>query len=888
MQKLIILLAVFVCSAVGISAQNFETTQGTLASFNKNGENIGSCPLKHTNVKAEISGFLARVSVTQEFENNFNQPIEAVYKFPLPQNSAVDAMTMTIGTRTIRAEILRREEAREIYETAKSDGKTAALLDQERPNIFTQQVANILPNEKIIVEISFVQTLKYEDGEYEFVFPMTVGERYIPDSMSRKNSAKVTPNIAKSRAGHDISIEVKIDAGVPVEKIRSTSHLIETLNFSANNASVRLKDERVIPNKDFILRYDVTGNRIEDALLTHKGEQGGFFSLILSPPEKFGVEDITPKEIVFLLDVSSSMSGFPIEKAKKAMRLSLENLNPNDRFNLITFASRTQQLFENPVPANAANLQKAKNFLTTLSGGGGTEMLNAIRAALAPSDSQRHIRIVCFMTDGYIGDDMEIIGEVQKYKNARVFAFGIGNSVNRFLLDKISETGRGEVEYVALGDDGEKAARRFYERVRTPLLTDISIDWNGLSVIDVYPKRNPDLFSAKPVIIHGRYLKAESGTIFLKGKVAGQEFVREINVNFPESQKENDVLATLWARTKIDDLMAQDWQGIQNAAAPKELEDQITRLGLDFRLMTQFTSFVAVEDTVRTLDKSVKIEVESEKPEGVRNSSIQRIDESPEISASPRPTSSFMLGKANVNGNIVGVPSGAARSSNGAGNIVNAFPRTISGGVVNGKAVSLPAPAFPSAAKMVGAKGSVAVQVLIDENGNVIAANAVNGHPLLRSAAASAARNSKFRPTQLSGQPVKVTGVIVYNFGSGQTTILSSSSEIPEENEPPPTAEMKRQRILNEKLHPQILAIVGRLKTENPQDIKENFAKNGKAKIEVWFSEISPAVLEKLSELGFEIIEEKQQKFLIGTIPVERLADLAEISEVQYVVPKLE
>lgn len=887
MQKLIILLAVFVCSAVGISAQNFETTQGTLASFNKNGENLGTCPLKHTAVTTEISGFLARVRVTQEFENNFNQPIEAVYKFPLPPDSAVDAMTMTIGTRTIRAEILRREEAREIYETAKTDGKTASLLDQERPNIFTQQVANILPNEKIIVEISFVQTLKYEDGEYEFVFPMTVGERYVPNSMSGRNAAKVMPNIAKSRAGHDISIEVKIDAGVPVERVRSTSHLIETLNFSANNASVKLKDENVIPNKDFILRYDVTGKRIEDALLTHKSdERGGFFSLILSPPEKFSTEDITPKEIVFLLDVSGSMSGFPIEKAKEAMRLSLENLNPNDRFNLITFAGETRMLFENPVPANAANLQKAKNFLATLSGGGGTEMLKAIRAALAPSDSQKHIRIVCFMTDGFVGNDLEIINEVQKYKNARVFAFGIGSSVNRFLLDKISETGRGEVEYVGLEDDGEKAARRFYERVRTPLLTDVSIDWNGLSVVDVYPKRNPDLFSAKPVIIHGRYLKAESGTIFLKGKVAGQEFVREINVNFPETQKENGVLATLWARTKIDDLMAQDWQGIQNGTAPKELEDQITRLGLDFRLMTQFTSFVAVEDTIRTLDKSVKIEVESENPEGVRN--IQRIDESPAISAPPRPTSSFMLGKSTVNGNIVGGASGAARGSSGAGSSVNPVPKTISGGVVNGKAVSLPAPALPSAAKMVGTNGSVSVQVLIDENGNVIAANAVGGHPLLRSAAVGAARNSKFRPTQLSGQPVKVTGVIVYNFGIGQTTILSSASEIPEENEPPPTAEMKRQRILNEKLHPQILAIVERLKTENSQNIKENFAKGGKAKIEVWLTEFTPEVLEKLSKLGFEIIEEKQQKFIIGTIALERFADLAEISEVQYILPKLE
>jgi Ca-activated chloride channel family protein len=888
MQKLIILLTVLVCSAVDIAAQNLETTQGMLVSSNKNGKNIGSCPLKHTYVKAEISGFLARVKVTQEFENNFNQPIEAVYKFPLPNNSAVDDMTMKIGERVIRAKIMKREEAKEVYETAKIDGKTASLLDQERPNIFTQQIANILPNEKIIIEISYVETLKYEDGEYEFVFPMTVGERYAPRSMRRANAAKVTPNIARSRAGHDISIEVKVDAGVSIERIRSTSHLIETLNFSANNASVKLKDENIIPNKDFILRYDVTGNRIEDAILMHKDARGGFFTLILSPPEKFASEDITPKEIVFLLDVSGSMSGYPIEKAKEAMRLTIENLNPQDTFNLITFASGTQMLFENPVPATVANLQKAKNFLATLSGGGGTEMMEAIKAALTPSDSQRHIRIVCFMTDGYVGDDMEIIGEVQKHPNARVFAFGIGSSVNRFLLDEISEAGRGDVEYVGLENDGAKAAKKFYERVRTPLLTDVSVEWNGLPVTDVYPKRIPDLFSAKPVIIHGRYLSAGSGTIYLKGNVAGQQSVREINVNLPESQKENDVLATLWARTKIDDLMSKNWEGVQNENLPKELEGQITKLGLDFRLMTQFTSFVAVEEKVRIQGgQSVKVEVPSENPEGVRTEIIQNINESPSVpppsKSTPRVNVITKIGNTDMNS--VGSPSKMTRNSGGSG--ARVIPKTISGGVINGKAVSLPAPKMPAAASAVGAIGSVAVQVLIDENGNVISSSAVSGHLLLRIAAENAARNSKFAPTQLSGQPIKVSGVIIYNFSSGTTNIVSSTST-PEESEPPLTPEMKKQRLFEEKLHPQILAIIENLKTQNPQNIKENFVKNGKAKIEIWLTEITPEVREKLLKSGFEVIEQNQQKFLIGVIVVENFKDLAEISEVQYVLPKLE
>ena len=238
-------------------------------------------------------------------------------------------------------------------------------------------------------------------------------------------------------------------------------------------------------------------------MLVHRAERGGFFTLILQPPERPAAADVSPKELVFVLDTSGSMSGFPIEKAKESMRLALDGLNPQDTFNLITFSGDTAILFPEPVRATAANLKLAQDFLAGRHGSGGTEMMKAIRAALDPSDAQDHVRIVCFMTDGYVGNDLEIIGEVQKHPNVRVFAFGIGCAVNRFLLDNMARAGRGEVEYVGLNDDGSAAAERFYERVRSPLLTDITVDWGNLPVTDVYPKRIPDLFSAKPVVIEG-------------------------------------------------------------------------------------------------------------------------------------------------------------------------------------------------------------------------------------------------------------------------------------------------------------------------------------------------------------------------------------------------
>src|SRR5438067_2104650 len=656
--RFLLVVAVATVSIVGLNAlrgpgliveaQNV-ATQGSLQVVDAAGKPKAVCPLKHTSARAEISGFLSRVVVSQEFENPFAEKIEAVYAFPLPQNAAVDDMTMIVGDRTVRGKILRREEAEAVYEAAKTNGQTASLLNQERPNIFTQSVANILPGEQIRITISYVETLKYEDGSYEFVFPMVVGPRYIPgnatgaqpnsmgdgfgpDTDRVPDASRITPQPVPEgmRVGHDVSIDLTLDAGVPIDGLNSRMQEVDVERPDDHRAHIRLKDQATIPNKDFIFRYDVAGQKISDALLTHSTANGGFFTLILQPPERVTVEDVTPKELVFVLDTSGSMSGFPIEKAKETMKLALDNLYPYDTFNLITFSGDEHILFPEPVPATKENLAKAQAFLESRQGGGGTEMMKAIKASMDPSDAQGHVRIVCFMTDGYVGNDLEIIGEVQKHPNARVFAFGIGNSVNRFLLDNMAKYGRGEVEYVGLNDDGSAAARRFHERVRNPLLTDITIDWNGLSVADVYPRTIPDLFGAKPVILTGRYTGKGRGVIRLKGKMSDREFVREIPVDFSNSQSQHDVLATLWARTRVDDLMSRDFKGAQQGNMQDDVKQAITNLGLDYRLMTQFTSFVAVEEMIVTDGgKPRRIDVPVEVPEGVNRQAVYGQEDQP-------------------------------------------------------------------------------------------------------------------------------------------------------------------------------------------------------------------------------------------------------------------
>lgn len=819
-----------------VSAQDGnKITQGTLQVLDPGGNAKGVCPLKHTDVKAQISGFLTRVTVTQQFENPFTEKIEAVYTFPLPANAAVDDMTMLVGDRTVRGKILKREEAQAVYEAAKNSGQRASLLEQERPNIFTQSVANILPGEQIKITISYVETLKYEDGSYEFVFPMVVGPRYVPGNVTGAqgngfapdtdrvpDASRITPQPppAGMRAGHDISMEVALDAGVPIDSLSSRTHEVVVERADDRRARVALKGRATIPNKDFILRYDVAGKKISDALLTHHTGNSGFFTLIVQPPERITAEDVTPKELVFVLDTSGSMSGFPIEKAKETMKLALDNLYPHDTFNLVTFAGDTHILFPEPVAATKANLAKAQAFLESRRGSGGTEMMKAIKAALDPSDAQGHVRIVCFMTDGYVGNDMEIIGEVQKHPNARVFSFGIGSSVNRFLLDNMARHGRGEVEYVALNDDGSAAARRFHERVRSPLLTDISIDWNGMAVSNVYPKVIPDLFGAKPVILSGQYGGNGRGVIRLKGKMSGRDFIREIPVDFSATDK-RDVLATLWARTRVDDLMSQDFNGAQQGTMKEEVKQAITQLGLDYRLMTQFTSFVAVEEMVVTDGgQPRRIDVPVEVPEGVNRDAVFG-QETLNLAGSGYAMQNFGIKRRAVNRSVV-TQSRSEKAKSPSGGLASGTYKGGGGGGAGAGTGSMPTP-LPAPA------------------------------------------------------PAKSTSGFIIDGAEGTPSRKLSPEE-------------QKRADLQTKLHPTVLAVVDRLKDPKsaPAADEAKFIRDGKAELQIWLTDQSEATLATLKALGFEImLAPKSARMVIGRLSIDKLAALAEIKEVRYVAPQI-
>ncbi len=547
----------------GVRAQGLDVTEGTLRVSGKPGERILDFPLEHTSVEAEITGMLARVEVTQRFGNPYDEPIEAVYVFPLPDNSAVNDMVMRVGAKTIRAVMQTRAEARETYEAARAAGQRASLLEQERPNIFTQSVANIMPGDRIEVTLTYVQDLKYDHGAYEFNFPMVVGPRYIPgaplagpssgdgwapDTNRAPDASRITPPVLTpgNRSGHDISLHVRLNAMVPIQDLRCISHEVSAEMLDDSSADVRILASDSIPNKGFILRYDVAGERPAAGLVTYRGPEGGYFLLMVQPQGAYSADEVAPKEMVFVVDRSGSMSGEPIEKAKEAMRRCLKGMNPKDAFQVFSFSNSLDSLAPAPLPNTPANQEKALAYVNGLDGRGGTEMLAGANAALGfPSDPDR-MRIVFFMTDGYIGNETEILAAIEeRLGESRLFAFGVGTSVNHYLLDRMAKVGRGTVQYVRPDEDTEEAVTRFYERIAEPVLTDVEIETDGLELLDVAPSPLPDLFSSQPLVVHGRYADSGRGTITVRGRAAGKPWQTEIRARLPHQDAGNPALASL-------------------------------------------------------------------------------------------------------------------------------------------------------------------------------------------------------------------------------------------------------------------------------------------------------------------------------------------------------
>jgi hypothetical protein len=788
---------------------------GRLVALDRAGQVLGACPLARTDVHVDIAGPFTRVTLAQRFQNPYRVPIEAVYTFPLGERSAVDRMRMVVrgpgGERVVDGVVKERDLARMVYEAAREQGYVASLLEQERPNIFTQSVANIEPGSTVTVEISYVETLAMKDGTYEFAFPMVVGPRYVPGQPSQArpvpagwtartgvvllgpagievapatdaeaapgataapaatpmppappsgprllaqledaipvetpgadvraalgepvvrftatyadgsqepgalhasgagdvggrwfvlpssaapagqgfapgtaevpDASRITPMPVRpeTRAGHDVSLSVTLDTGGPgVRQLVSQQHGVDVAWTGPSRCTIALRGGSTIPNRDFVLQWGLDGGGVLEGAFSHARQTAaeadraapapphdGFFTLVMTPPPPSANPEAIARELVFVLDTSGSMSGFPIEKSKEVMRRMLASMRPADTFNVVTFAGATAVLWPELRPATADNVRVALDFVNGRQAGGGTEMMKAIEAALVqmprgpvevPPDGRASVpprtpvsptggtraaesapagsdagpqsragaapmRIAVFLTDGYVGNDQGIIAAVARNADTtRVFTFGIGTSVNRYLLEEMARQGRGACDIVLLSDAADAAVDLFTRRIQTPVLRDITVEFRGVEVTDLHPRGRllPDLFDTQPLVVHGRWTAGGAGTVVVRGRTAAGPFERSIPVRL-EPGGTATMLPQLWARAAVDAVLAPRLAEVERQTLPADIRAQVVRLGEAFQIMTPYTSFVAVERSrVIVGGRPMLVTVPVEFPEGLR------------------------------------------------------------------------------------------------------------------------------------------------------------------------------------------------------------------------------------------------------------------------------
>ena len=652
MKRLLLSLLLFLPCASCVRAQSADTDR-TLSPYffvktDHRPEAGGAdlLPLKSTRIDATIAGVIAEVRVTQTYANTGVVPLEAVYVFPGSTRAAVHGLTLLVGDRKIEAVIKERGQARRVYEQAKTEGRTASLLEQQRPNVFQMNVANILPGDLVKVELRYTELLSPVDGEYRFVSPGVVGPRYSnrPAADADPTEAFVQNPYLPENSGVEppaFDLTVRLDGGVPVRDAACTTHDTRINYLSPSSLAVSLADRQPdAGNRDFILRYRLTGPALQAGLLLAQGDHENTFLAMIQPPARPAPADLPPRDYVFILDVSGSMHGFPLNTAKILLRDLLATPRPKDTFNVLLFSGGSRVLAESSLPATDINVARAIQFIENQNGGGGTELLPALRNAFAlPRPEENTARTVVILTDGYVSVEAEAHAFIRdNLGRGNVFTFGIGSSVNRELIEGLARAGQGEPFIVTGDSDAAAAAARFADYIDTPVLTGIEVRFEGFDAYDVEPVALPDVFAARPVILHGKWRGAPSGEIVLTGRTGGQPHVARLPVADATRIDAPEVLSQLWARARIarlsDDLAVSTYsRHADGSSAADALKEQITALGLGYNLLTKFTSFVAVDTVVRRApaDPMQTVKQPLALPQGVSNTAVgQNVPVSPE------------------------------------------------------------------------------------------------------------------------------------------------------------------------------------------------------------------------------------------------------------------
>ena len=624
-----ILMVIFIMGVFGIATQTSareveDKTESPYFFVQSDDPEIDQLPLKSTHVDVAISGVMADATVTQVYENKGSRPIEAIYIFPASTKAAVYGMKMTIGERTIVAKIKKTQEARDDYEAAKAAGKTASLLEQHRPNVFKMNVANILPEDRITVELKYAELMVPTDKIYEFMYPTVVGPRYNSDPDADPGNTNPWVSNPYLHQGElppsTLDIRINLNGGVPVQDVTCESHKVNIDFKTTNNAKIQLDvSEKNGGNRDFILKYRLAGNKIQTGLLLSEQEKENFFLMMIQPPERVTTDDIPPREYIFIVDVSGSMNGFPLDISKTLMKDLVGKLRATDKFNILMFAGASSALSETSLSATPDNIQKALYFVDKQRGGGGTNLLPALKRAFDMSSDEGLSRTLVIATDGYVSVEEEAFDLIRNsLGDANLFAFGIGSSVNRHLIEGMARVGYGEPYVITKSEEAKKTADNFRKLIQSPVLTDISVDYGKFNVYDVEPKTIPDVLADRPILVFGKYKGAPKGEIIVKGFSGKDKFSHKINVASVKPNPENQGLKYLWARHKI--ALLSDYI---NLRPTDDRIETVTQLGLDYSLLTAYTSFVAVDSQVRIEnDQAVTVKQPLPLPQGVSNYAV--------------------------------------------------------------------------------------------------------------------------------------------------------------------------------------------------------------------------------------------------------------------------
>ncbi|OZB74129.1 MAG: trypsin [Halothiobacillus sp. 14-55-98] len=566
--------------------------------------NTDHLPLKSSSADIVIDGPIARVTITQRYHNEGTRPINARYVFPGSTHAAVQGLTMNIGDRIIKAKIKEKEEAKKIYEVAKQAGKHVALLEQKRPNVFMMNVANIMPGDNVELVLQYSELLVPDEGVYQLVYPTVVGPRYGGDPIqSTPHTQWITNPYAKDNtdgsnpAQIKTDIHVRIASPIPISDLRSAQHKIVTHWLNDKSAEISLDpSETHAGNRDFILSFRLQGAKINSGLMTYEWNGEHYFLMMAQPPKRVAPTEVMKREYLFVVDVSGSMYGFPLNTASDLMRELLSSLKPQETFNILFFSGGSRVLSPTPLPATPENLQRAMTMMRSIQGSGGTELLPALKTAFAMPRTDDTARSIVVVTDGYVDVERQAYDLIKQNLNStNLFAFGIGSSVNRYLMEGMAHAGQGEPFIITGPNDVPGVGARFRRYVDAPVLSHIKIRGNGVELYDTEPSEIPVMLAERPIVIFGKYRNAQPGaTLELTGTRATGEYHATLSLDDSNGQADKnqaELLPVLWARQRL--MYLSDLQGDDDAH-----RDEIVRLGLRYSLLTRYTSFVAVDETI--------------------------------------------------------------------------------------------------------------------------------------------------------------------------------------------------------------------------------------------------------------------------------------------------